>query len=515
MLKKWSSRSWFYPLSLTITIWLIFISQVKAQNNNINANFSLNTLWMLIAACLVFFMNAGFAMLETGSCRRHNSVNVLAKNLLVFCVSALAFWLLGFGLMFSNSNNGFLSLGSFFTHIIFPTPDNPLAFPAEFSNLQQDWSNHSFAALFFWQLVFAGTSATIISGAVAERIKFIAFILFSFIFVGFLYPLVGHWVWNSHGWLNNPVFNFHDFAGSTVVHSVGGMSALVGARLLGPRIGRYTSTNSSSFTSDNLSLSTLGCLILWLGWFGFNGGSAQELANVPHIILTTMISAATGGLAVLCWSGLFAKPNLLSIINGILGGLVAITASSAFVELEDAFVIGAVSGIVILVGESVLQITQTDDPVGAIPVHLFCGLWGTIAVGLFATPSSPEFFYQYGWFQQTFNQLIGWLIICTVIGVLSWISWILIGIILYYLNPDYYLEHLPPNEYLNVNNNREIQQIVNFIPESNSPPRNRQALSDHNFNLGRFILEHIEIGRKGIRVSPDDEQRGSDGFFQL
>ena len=514
MFKKWLSQPRLYSLVLVITIWLICISTAKAQSSNINLDFSLNTLWMLISACLVFFMNAGFAMLEAGSCRRHNAVNILAKNLLVFCVAALAFWFFGFGLMFSDGNNGFLALQGFFTHIIFPTPDNPLGFPAEFSNLQQDWSNHSFAALFFFQLVFAGTSATIISGAVAERIKLIAFILFSLIFVGFFYPLIGHWVWNSNGWLSKPVFNFQDFAGSTVVHSVGGMSALVGARLLGPRMGRYNA-NTSSFTSDNLSLSTLGCIILWLGWFGFNGGSAQELVNVPHVILTTMMSAATGGLAVLCWSGIFATPSILSIINGILGGLVAITASSAFVELGDAFVIGAVSGIVTLLGESLLQFTQTDDPVGAIPVHLFCGFWGTISVGLFATPSSPEFFYQYGWFQQTFNQLIGWLIICTAIGVLSWISWILIGIILYYLDPDYHLNHLPPNEYLNVGNNQETEQIIDVIPNNQTSSRNLHNLSNNRFSLGRFILEQIEIGRKGIRVSPTDEAKGSDGFFQL
>ena len=508
MFKICSSRYWFYVLSLATTIWIILLDRVKAQNSSINTEFYLNNLWMLIAACMVFFMNAGFAMLEAGSCRRHNAVNILAKNLLVFCVSALAFWFFGFGLMFSDSNNGFIGLKGFFAQITYPTPDNPLAVPFEFTNFQQDWANHSFAALFFFQLVFAGTSATIISGAVAERIKFIAFIFFSLIFVGILYPLAGHWVWGINGWLRKPFFNFHDFAGSTVIHSVGGMAALVGARLLGPRSGLYTSKNGSSFANYNLSLSTLGCMILWLGWFGFNGGSAQQLENVPHIIVTTMMSAATGGLAVLCWSGLFAKPNLLSIINGILGGLVAITASSAFVDIGDAFLIGAIAGVVILIGEYILQITQTDDPVGAIPVHLFCGLWGTIAVGIFASPSSPEFSYQYHWIHQTFNQFIGWLIICTFIGVFSWIIWILIGIVLYYLNPNYYLDHLPPQQYLPADSNVEISEIINlnFVNKDLSP-------NQHNWQF--IILKYIEIGRKGIRVSPNDEQKGSDGFFQL
>lgn len=462
---------------------------------------------MLIAACLVFLMNAGFAMLEAGASGGQNTVNILAKNLLVFCTSALAFWVLGFGLMFSDSNNGFVSLNGFLTPIVYPTTSNPLAFPLEFNDLRQDWSNYSFTVLFFFQLLFAGIAATIVSGAVLARIKFVAFIFFSLIFVGIFYPLVGHWVWSSNGWLKNSILNFHDFAGATVVHSVGGMAALVGTRLLGPRSGLYNAQKGFSVAPYNPNLSVLGCIILWLGWFGFNGGSTQQLENIPHIIVTTMMSAVTGGLAVLCWSGLFTQPNLLSVINGILGGLVAITASSAFVDMKDAFLIGAISGIVILIGEYILKLTQTDDPVGVIPVHLFCGLWGTVAVGIFATPNSPEFSYQYNWVQQTFNQFIGWLTICIFIGVFSWITWIVIGIVLYHINQDYYLNHLPPKNYLSLDSKEKIPHRLNF------------NFAHNNYFFGKQkdwylqLYKWIEIGRKGIRVSPYDEQRGSDGFF--
>ncbi len=501
------SSYWYYYLFVVVVIWLVGINRASAQGNNLSDRLSPESLWMLIAACLVFFMNAGFAMLEAGFCRQKNAINVLAKNLLVFCVSALAFWIVGFGLMFGDSNNGLIGLQGFFFELEFTGRDNFLFFPPGFELLKQEWFNHSFPSLFFFQLVFAGTAATIISGAVAERIKFIAFILFTFLLVGFLYPLTGHWVWSSNGWLKNSWFNFQDFAGSTIVHSVGGMAALVGARLLGPRAGKYDRQSKANFSPDSLSLSTLGCFILWLGWFGFNGGSVQRLENLPHAIVTTMMAAAAGGFAILCWSGLFDKPSLASVINGILGGLVAITASSVFVDLRGAFVIGAISGLVVILGGFILELSKTDDPVGAVPVHLFCGLWGTVAVGIFSVPSASEYVYRYTPLQQTFNQLLGWLIVCGVIGILSWLSWIGIGIFLYYINPQYYRYHLSPQDYLNPPTEQKQGTLI-------VRPKQERNVGFNIGKLGKFLLKQIEIGRKGIRVSPQDEQKGSDGFFQ-
>lgn len=497
--RNYLSRSWYFCLPLTAIILLVWVSTAAAQDNPPFGSPALKTIWMLVAASLVFFMNAGFAMLEAGFCRYRNAVNVLAKNLIVFCVASLAFWVFGFSLMFGDSGNGLLSLNGLFFEIDFPNPGNPQPFPSGFDNLKEAWPGRSFTSLFFFQLVFAGTAATIVSGAVAERIKFLAFILFSALLVGFLYPFTGHWVWGINGWLKEAL-NFQDFAGSTVVHSVGGTAALVGAWLLKPRNRRFGYNNKTDkfeaekkgaekkeaekkeeryFRPHNLSLSTLGCLILWLGWFGFNGGSSQYLETVPHIITTTMISGATGGIAVLCFSEIFSTPTLSSIINGILGGLVGITASSAFVNIKFAFIIGVVSGLVVLLAEFFLKEWKIDDPVGAVPVHLFCGLWGTIAVGIFSDPQAVEYTYKYPLLQQTFYQFLGWLLVCAVTAILSLIAWISIGIVLHYYTS----------------------------PDRNSRPNQR-------FNLASFILELFKIGRKGIRVSPENEKQGSDGFFQ-
>ena len=285
---------------------------------------NINTIWLIFSGALVFFMNAGFALLETGFCRTTNAVNVLAKNLIVFCVAIFAFWLLGFNLMFGDGSADCLTnnnptiidglvgrLGTF--QLTFPNQENPLGTVNGFSCLLNDWQDRSFSSLFFFQLVFAGTAATIVSGAVAERIKFFAFFWFSFFLVAIIYPIVGHWVWSHYGWLNQ--LGFKDFAGSAVVHSVGGAAALVGAYILKPRWKRLNyepqeelllSPNkklqpphqwSNSFDLPNNPTSiTLGCLILWLGWLGFNGGSTTDLRYISHIITTTLVSAAGGGI---------------------------------------------------------------------------------------------------------------------------------------------------------------------------------------------------------------------------
>lgn len=498
---NWLSKLRYFCLSLTTIIAIIWVQAAQAQDNitsSANSGDWLPTIWMLVAASLVFFMNAGFAMLEVGFCRTRNATNVLAKNLVVFCVSALAFWIFGFGIMFGNSfvDPSLAGQAGFFFDLTFPNPDVfPSPFPNSFSKSGEAWSQVSFSAFFFFQLAFAGTAATIVSGAVAERIRFWAFVFFSFLLVAFSYPFTGHWIWHTNGWLANSL-NFHDFAGSTVVHSVGGTAGLVGAWLLKPRNGRFGYDRSEdkfredeveSFLPDNLSLVCLGCLILWLGWFGFNGGSAQNLVYVPHIITTTMISAATGGIGAIIFSPiLIGKPRLASIINGILGGLVGITASSAYVDMQAAAFIGFISSFLVLIGESILEGLKIDDPVGAIPVHLFCGFWGTLAVGFFSSNQSAELGELSNRFTQSFNQLLGWLSVVSVTALFSIITWILIGIMIHYYN--------------------QLQEIL-------SGRRLRTSNKHQEQNLVEWLIQHWQIGRNGIRVSEEDEVIGSDGVF--
>lgn len=340
----------------------------------------LDTLWVSIAAFLVFFMNAGFGMLETGFCRQKNAVNVLAKNLIVFALSTLAFWAIGFGLMFGDGNPFFGTNGWFLSGAD-NSPATGDSYQGVFSAL--NWTGVPLAAKFFFQLVFAGTAATIVSGAVAERIKFVDFLIFSLLLVGIAYPITGHWIWGG-GWLAKA--GFWDFAGSTVVHSVGGWAALMGAAFLGPRIGKYQDGVSVAMPGHNMSIATLGCLILWFGWFGFNPGSTMAVSpSIAHIAVTTNLAGALGGIAATVTAWLYlGKPDLSMIINGILAGLVGITASCAFVSLPWSAVIGLVAGIIVVFAVTWFDSIRIDDPVGATSVHLICGIWGTLAVGLFA-----------------------------------------------------------------------------------------------------------------------------------
>lgn len=413
----------------------------------------ISNLWLIVASALIFFMNAGFAMLETGFCRTGNAIGVLAKNLIVFCIATLAFWLLGFRFMLGDSPDSFLGeiglLGQLGWGVDFPFPSAnlPNPFPEGFEALSSGWVGRSFSVLFFFQLVFAGTAATIVSGAIAERIKFWAFLLFSLILVGLIYPLIGHWVWGG-GWLASDSIQFRDFAGSAVVHSVGGMAALVGAAVIRPRQERFgynVESNRFDLTEDperfsaySLSLATLGCLILWLGWFGFNGGSTTQLEYIGHILITTFFAAAAGGIGAVIFSPFVTdqKARLASIINGILGGLVGITACSAYVSANNALIIGAFSGLIVLWGEKLLIRLRIDDPVGAVPVHLLCGGWGTLSVGLFASPNASEYQLQnYSRLVQTGYQILGWFSICFTVAILSLVAWVGIGIILYILSP--------------------------------------------------------------------------------
>ena len=367
------------PEVLSLELLQQKIADLEAQEQARKVN--LDTLWVLYTGALVFFMNAGFCMLETGFCRQKNAVNILSKNLIVFALSTLSFWAVGFGIMFGDGSPFFGAHG-WFLQGADNSPATGDAYQGVFSSLS--WAGVPLVAKFFFQLVFAGTAATIVSGAVAERIKFGAFFLFSLLLVALSYPVTGHWIWGG-GWLQK--LGFFDFAGSTVVHSVGGWAALVGAMMLGPRIGRYQQGKSVAMPGHNLAISTLGGLILWLGWFGFNPGStlAADAAQIAHVTVTTNLAAALGGIAATLTSwAYFGKPDLSMIINGVLAGLVAITAPCDFVNFTSAVVIGLVAGVLVVFSVIFIDNLKIDDPVGAISVHLVCGIWGTVAVGLFS-----------------------------------------------------------------------------------------------------------------------------------
>lgn len=343
----------------------------------------LDTLWVMITGMLVFWMNAGFGLVESGFCRSKNTVNILSKNFIVFAVSVLAFWIVGFGIMFADGNS-FLGTQGFFLAGADNSPATGDAYQGVFGSL--NWTGVPLLAKFFFQLVFAGTAATIVSGAVAERIIYQTFIVFAFILVAFLYPITGHWIWGL-GWLSGK--GFLDFAGSTVVHSVGGWAALAGVIVLGPRAGKYKADGGiQPIPGHNMTSAFLGCMILWLGWYGFNPGStmAADPVAITLVAATTTIAAATGlisgTLAIWLYSG---KPDLGMAVNGCLAGLVAITAPCAFVGLGSAAIIGIVAGLLVVFGVLFFDKIQCDDPVGALSVHLLNGIWGTLALGLFGT----------------------------------------------------------------------------------------------------------------------------------
>jgi Amt family ammonium transporter len=344
----------------------------------------IDTVWVLIAAFLVFFMNLGFAMVESGLCRAKNTVNILAKNFIVFAIASLSFYIIGWGLMFGNGNSFAGLEGLFFAGGADNSPAVGEAYKGAYAAL--NWTGVPLWAKFFFQLVFAGTAATIVSGAVAERIKFISFIVFSFILVGIMYPITGHWIWGG-GFLQTR--GMFDFAGSTVVHSVGGWSALAGVILLGSRTGKYRADGSvNPIMGHNMSMVTLGGLVLWFGWFGFNPGSTMGVSDgsaIAHIAVTTNTAAAMAILSSAVTSWLIQKkPDLSMIINGALAGLVAVTASCAFVSVGSSAVIGLIAGVLVVLAVIFFDKLKLDDPVGALSVHLVNGVFGTIAVGLFA-----------------------------------------------------------------------------------------------------------------------------------
>lgn len=539
MMQFCRSRFWLFLLFL-VTISVAVGSPVLAQTATSIEDVQgfVNSLWLVVAGALVFFMNAGFALLEAGSCSRKSLINVLAKNLVVFCIATLAFWLLGFNLMFGDgatfpgnqpitcpipagaevfSYRG--NLGLF--ELSLPQQGNPLGFPATgFSCLKETiWPNRSFAAIFFFQLVFAGTSATIVSGAVAERIKFNAFCFFSFFLVLLIYPALGHWVWGPFGWLYQ--MDFRDFAGSTVVHSVGGTAALVGAFILGPRWTRRFNRHEEGYDpqneiiikgiryaepdeeyksnltkAHNPGFVTIGAFILWLGWIGFNGGSTTDLSYVGHIVVTTLIAAAAGGLTAITTIQFFSRqdPSLGNFINGILGGLVAITASSAYVGIVASLIIGVASGIIVVISEIIILPIwcKIDDPVGAIPVHLFCGGWGTIAVGIFAETNSSVYGVEINNLSDKLRiigiQAFGWGLIVILTAVCSWLLWVGFGLLIFQFDS--------LNKTLEINPNLRRSALEKFLVPLRARHGIRLAVRDEYTGTYPMFIDPARQGRE-------------------
>ena len=347
----------------------IFTLSAKAEElPELSAAFLANNLWLLIATILVIFMNAGFAMVEAGMCRQKNAVNILAKNLFVFALAVTAYWFIGYSLMYGDGDNGWIYFGGLFFD---PTVTAETITDAGLVPTVD----------FLFQSAFAGTAATIVSGLVAERIKFGEFVIFALVLTAVIYPIAGAWQWNG-GWLSE--MGFIDFAGSSIVHSVGAWAGLVGAMLLGPRIGKYVSGKVQAIPGHNMSIATLGALILWIGWYGFNPGSQLAMDQwVPYVAVTTTLGAAGGAIGATVISTITSKkPDLTMIINGILAGLVSVTAGCGNLTLTGSWVAGLVGGIIVVFAVAALDASGIDDPVGAFSVHGVCGVWGTLVIGL-------------------------------------------------------------------------------------------------------------------------------------
>ncbi|MGO4911373.1 ammonium transporter [Leeuwenhoekiella sp. W20_SRS_FM14] len=347
--------------------------------------FTANNVWMMICTGLVFFMHLGFSLLEIGLTREKNTINILFKNVFIICIGLLVYYIGGFNLMypgFAEDSSGIFSFAGFG---IAP-PENGMT--PEYADGGYTWWTD-----FLFQGMFAATAATIVSGAVAERIKLGAFMIFTVIYVGLVYPIVGSWKWGG-GFLD--AMGFYDFAGSTLVHSVGGWAALIAIYLLGARIGKFDENGkANAIPGHNIPFAVAGVLILWLGWFGFNGGSvlSADPALTSLTLVTTSLAAAAGGVSAFIVSTIMYKNyDLTMFLNGILGGLVGITAGADQMSPNDAVIIGVIAGAIIVFGVALVDKLKLDDPVGAVAVHLICGIWGTLAVGIFGAMASMEQF---------------------------------------------------------------------------------------------------------------------------
>lgn len=383
---------------LLLVIVLVVIPSMVFGADDGAIESAIDTVWVLVAAFLVFFMQAGFAMVETGFTRAKNASNIIMKNMMDVAIGSLVYFAIGFGIMFGADKWGLFGTTGFFGNGI----------TAEFLGL-----NIPIEAFLIFQTVFAATAATIVSGSMAERTKFSAYVIYSFVISIVIYPVVGHWIWGG-GWLAN--LGMIDFAGSTVVHSVGGWAALVGASVLGPRIGKFTKSGKpNAIPGHSITMGALGVFILWFGWFGFNPGSTVSGmdSSIGFIAMTTNLAAAAGGVVSMFFTWIkYKKPDVSMTLNGVLAGLVAITAGCASVSLWGAIAIGSIAGIVVVLGIEFLEkVLKIDDPVGAVAVHGLCGATGTLLVGFFAVEGG--LFYG-GGFAQLGIQALG------VVSVAAW-----------------------------------------------------------------------------------------------
>ena len=344
--------------------------------------FMVDNLWILISAALVFVMHLGFAALETGLTRQKNTVNILFKNLFIISVGIVSYALTGFNTMYPGEFNGFLAI------------KGAIGFEGDVANLTNRYGDYTYWSDFIFQAMFAATAATIVSGAVAERVKLSGFMFYATILVAFAYPIAGSWKWGG-GWLED--MGFYDFAGSSIVHAFGGFSALAAVLILGPRLGKYVDGEVRPILGHSMPLAAIGVFLLWLGWFGFNGGSvlSADPSLVSIVFVTTSLAAAAGCLAAMVTSVIFLKkPDVTMALNGILAGLVGITAGADTVTWSGAMLIGLVAGVIVVLSIVIIDRIKIDDPVGAISVHGICGIWGTIAVGLFSTNPGHHFSIQ-------------------------------------------------------------------------------------------------------------------------
>ncbi len=372
-MQKFFSTKW----GLIVLLFGVLAPGVAMAESGVSDGlFAANNVWMMLAAGLVFIMHLGFATLESGLTQQKNTVNILFKNTFIVCVGIISYAIIGFALMYPGDNwiiDGWLGLA----------PGVYIQTDAAGLTTGYAGGGYTYWTDFLFQGMFAATAATIVSGAVAERIKLSSFMIFTTIYVTFVYTIAGSWKWGA-GWLDS--LGFYDFAGSTLVHSVGGWGALMGAILLGPRLGKYISGGIKPIPGHNMPLATIGVFLLWLGWFGFNGGSvlSADPGATSRVLMTTCVAAAMGGLAAMYTSWFVSKkPDLSMALNGILAGLVGITAGADQMYMWSALFIGAIAGIIVVLAVLFFDRIKIDDPVGAISVHLVCGIWGTLAVGIF------------------------------------------------------------------------------------------------------------------------------------
>lgn len=367
-----------------LLLGLVLAPSVASAQDVSPEMFTVNNTWMLVATFLVFIMHLGFAALESGMTRAKNTVNILFKNTAIIAIGLLTYAVVGFNLMYP----GDFSLGEFVGFAGFGLD------PGAEGNTSAYNPGYTYYTDFIFQGMFAATAATIVSGAVAERIKLGSFLVFTTVYVAIIYPIAGSWKWGA-GWLDQ--MGFYDFAGSTLVHSVGGWAALAGVIVLGPRLGKYVDGKIRPVAGHSMPLATIGVFLLWLGWYGFNGGSvlSADPALVSLVFVTTSLAAAAGVIGAMAASwGLQHKPDLSMVLNGSLAGLVGITAGADTVGVMSAIIIGFVAGIIVVASVLGLDRAKLDDPVGAISVHLVCGIWGTLAVGIFSTNAEHSFLTQ-------------------------------------------------------------------------------------------------------------------------